>query len=195
MHLTQRTIAERRSWKAFLSAVRLQFPMQEVSMMNRIHSVRGFALGVCLASVLAVLGSASSASAQQGKYVTQASARLSKLVDAGNTDGYSLPNNSFSLGGGWLKKLIRHNDKWVSYLQRQPHGRQEISLPGHRRRRRQGHRSARHGFERTTRSPRTTARPWTRSSTSRQRRLASTACRFGCMIPGEILNLAFASPP
>jgi hypothetical protein len=112
MHLSQGTIAEHRSWKAFLSAVRLHFPLQEVSMMTRLFSVRGFALGVCLVSVLAVLGSASSASAQlkQGKYVTQASARLAKLVDAGNGDGFSLHNNSFSLGGGWLKK---NQDTWT----------------------------------------------------------------------------------
>jgi hypothetical protein len=79
--------------------------------MNRIFSVRGFSLGVCLVSVLAVLGSASSARAQlkQGKYITQASTRLAKLVDAGNADGFSLHNNSFSLGGGWLKK----SEKWI----------------------------------------------------------------------------------
>jgi hypothetical protein len=81
-------------------------------MMNRVFSVRGFALGVCLVSVLAVLGSANRASAQlkQGKYITQASTRLAKLVDAGNEAGFSLHNNSFSLGGGWLKK---NQDKWT----------------------------------------------------------------------------------
>jgi hypothetical protein len=79
--------------------------------MNRVFSVRGFALGVCLVSVLAVLGSANRASAQikQGKYITQASARLAELVDAGNKAGYSLHNNAFTLGGGWLKK----SEEWV----------------------------------------------------------------------------------
>jgi len=68
-----------------------------------------FVVGACLASLLALVG-ASSANAQQGVFITQASARLSKLVDKGNTDGYSLQSNSFSIGGGWLKK----GDAWVS---------------------------------------------------------------------------------
>jgi hypothetical protein len=78
--------------------------------MTRVFTMRGFSLGVCLMSVLAVLGGADRASAQQGKYVTQASTRLAKLIDAGNTDGFSLADNSFSLGGGWLKKS--QND-WI----------------------------------------------------------------------------------
>ena len=49
------------------------------------------------------------ASAQQGVYVTQAAARLSKLVDKANKDGYELQDNSFSIGGGWLKK----SNDWV----------------------------------------------------------------------------------
>jgi hypothetical protein len=107
-----RKIAEHRVWKALLSAARLLFPLQEVAVKNRLFSVRGYAVGICLVSVLAVTGSDERATAQmkQGKYVTQASARLAKLIDAGNTDGYSLHNNSFSLGGGWLKK---NQDAWV----------------------------------------------------------------------------------
>ncbi|HZZ78690.1 MAG TPA: hypothetical protein VFE62_09235 [Gemmataceae bacterium] len=69
-----------------------------------------FLLGVCLSGVVAFLGTASTSHAQQGQYVTQAAARLSKLIDAGNNAGYSLQNNSFSLGGGWLKK----SESWVA---------------------------------------------------------------------------------
>jgi hypothetical protein len=43
-------------------------------------------------------------SAQQGVFITQASARLNKLIDAANTDGYKLKDNSFSIGGGWIKQ-------------------------------------------------------------------------------------------
>ena len=72
-------------------------------------------LGVCLLSVLAVLDAARVPPAaprlKQGKYISQASAHLAKLVDAGNADGFSLHNNSFSLGGGWLKKS---QDGWVA---------------------------------------------------------------------------------
>ena len=45
----------------------------------------------------------------QGKYVNSASARLTRLVDAANKDGYKLSNNSFSIGGGWLKQ----NTDWT----------------------------------------------------------------------------------
>jgi hypothetical protein len=69
-----------------------------------------FTLGVCAASALALVVSASQASAQQGVYVTQTAARLSKLIDAGNKDGYALANNSFSIGGGWLKQSKKN---WV----------------------------------------------------------------------------------
>jgi hypothetical protein len=80
-------------------------------MKNLFLSARArFTLGVCLASVVALLISETRASAQQGVFITQASARLSKLVDKGNDDGYKLQNNSFSIGGGWLKK----SNKWVA---------------------------------------------------------------------------------
>ena len=38
----------------------------------------------------------------QGKYVNSAAARLVKLVNLANNDGYQLQNNSFSIGGGWI---------------------------------------------------------------------------------------------
>jgi hypothetical protein len=65
---------------------------------------------VGLASLATLLSGANRASAQQGPYITQASARLGKLVDKGNDDGYNLHNNSFSIGGGWLKK----SKEWVA---------------------------------------------------------------------------------
>jgi hypothetical protein len=65
-----------------------------------------FALGVCLVSLLTVLAAEERAAAQEGQgvYITQASARLTKLIDSSNKVGYSLQNNSFSIGGGWLKQ-------------------------------------------------------------------------------------------
>src|SRR4051794_22682647 len=74
------------------------------------------ALVVGLVSVTALFVGASSASAQQGAYVTQASARLAKLVDKGNDDGFNLQKNSFSVGGGWLKK----SSEWVGIYTVQP---------------------------------------------------------------------------
>ena len=44
------------------------------------------------------------ASAQQGKYVAEAANRLTKLIDTGNKAGYVLSENTFSIGGGWLKQ-------------------------------------------------------------------------------------------
>ena len=43
----------------------------------------------------------------QGQYVTEAAARLSKLIAAANKDGYILQDNNFSIGGGWLKQSQR----------------------------------------------------------------------------------------
>jgi hypothetical protein len=48
---------------------------------------------------------------KQGIYITQASARLTKLIDKANGDGYKLDDNSFSIGGGWL---AQSTTKWVS---------------------------------------------------------------------------------
>lgn len=68
------------------------------------------AMVIGLISAAALVVAANRAHAQQGKWVTQASGRLSKLIDAANKDGYELQNNAFSLGGGWLKKT--QND-WI----------------------------------------------------------------------------------
>ncbi len=70
-------------------------------------SVRGrFVLGAVLMSTLVVLSPGNSATAQQGQgqYVTQAAARLGKLIVRANQDGYVLQDNNFSIGGGWLKQ-------------------------------------------------------------------------------------------
>ena len=80
-------------------------------MKNLLWSSRGrFVVGVCLASVLAVLVSDNRASAQQGHYITEASASLTKLIDAGNKAGFALQDNTFSIGGGWLKQSTTN---WV----------------------------------------------------------------------------------
>lgn len=47
----------------------------------------------------------------QGPYVTQATQRLVKLIAKANADGYLLTNNSFSIGGGWIKYDPKN---WVS---------------------------------------------------------------------------------
>lgn len=62
-------------------------------------------------SLVAMLLVATAAQAQQGKYLNSASARLIKLVDRANEDGYKFQNDSFSLGGGWLKQ---GTDRWVT---------------------------------------------------------------------------------
>src|ERR1043165_8607641 len=71
-----------------------------------------FKLGTLLATVLTLL-SADRASAQDGpgKYITEASARLIKLVNNAHANGYRLQNNSFSLGGGWL---TQGQNNWVA---------------------------------------------------------------------------------
>src|SRR5205823_3040850 len=63
-----------------------------------------FALGALLAAALVLLGPAPRASAQegQGKFLTQATQRLIKLIAKANEDGFVLANNQFSIGGGWL---------------------------------------------------------------------------------------------
>jgi len=65
-----------------------------------------FALIACLAGLLTVLVGENRASAQegQGKYITEATVRLIKLVNQGNGDGFKLQDNSFSIGGGWLRQ-------------------------------------------------------------------------------------------
>ena len=66
--------------------------------------------GACLLTVLVGAGRAD-AQQGQGVYVTQAAARLTKLIDAANKDGYHLRDNSFSIGGGWLKQS---QTEWIA---------------------------------------------------------------------------------
>jgi hypothetical protein len=70
------------------------------------------ALGVFFTTMLTGLAADNPAVAQdgQGKYITEATVRLIKLVDSANRDGYALQTNSFSIGGGWLKQS---QDTWV----------------------------------------------------------------------------------
>ena len=80
--------------------------------MKKQWSVRGL-WGVCLVSMLALPMAGSRLAAQeegQGVYITQASARLTKLVDVGNKKGYGFLLDGFSIGGGWLKQS---QTKWV----------------------------------------------------------------------------------
>src|SRR5438094_2133978 len=67
---------------------------------------RGVAIGACVLGFLTLSAGTSRVDAQEGQgvYVTQAAARLTKLIDAGNKAGYGLQDNSFSIGGGWLKQ-------------------------------------------------------------------------------------------
>lgn len=60
----------------------------------------------CLAGLLTVHVGADRACAQegQGKYITEATVRLIKQVDTANAAGFKLQDNTFSIGGGWLKK-------------------------------------------------------------------------------------------
>jgi len=78
--------------------------------MNRLYSVSRVSLGVCLASLVVLLVNTTSARAQQGKYVEQASANLVKLINSANADGYRLRENSLSIGGGWLKQST---SEWI----------------------------------------------------------------------------------
>lgn len=76
--------------------------------------VRGrFALGVLLVSTLVVAAPGNSATAQQGQgqYLTEAAARLGKLIAQANRDGYEFQDNNFSIGGGWLKQST---ENWVA---------------------------------------------------------------------------------
>jgi len=70
----------------------------------KLPEVRRLLLRVSVVAVGLLLLDAPRASAQQGKYVEQASANLVKLINAANADGYRLRENSLSIGGGWLKQ-------------------------------------------------------------------------------------------
>lgn len=70
----------------------------------------------CICSVVIVtivlpIGQVSAQVPSQGKYITEATSRLTKLIDQSNAQGYTLGNDVFSIGGGWLKQ---GNDNWVA---------------------------------------------------------------------------------
>jgi len=99
--------------KDTLSKNRHRCQLEGVPMKQQWLSRNGqFVLGVCLASLLTVLATETRVSAQdgQGKYITEATVRLTKLVNAANGAGYILQDNSFSIGGGWLKQSTAN---WV----------------------------------------------------------------------------------
>jgi hypothetical protein len=71
---------------------------------------------VGLASTLLVLLPGARATAQegsQGPFLTEAAARLGKLIAKANKDGFIFDENKFSVGGGWLKAGA-NDDSWVS---------------------------------------------------------------------------------
>ena len=71
-----------------------------------------FALMACAAGLVAMLAGSGSVSAQknQGRFITEASERLVKLINKANNAGYTLQNDKFSIGGGWIKQS---KEKWV----------------------------------------------------------------------------------
>ena len=75
-------------------------------MSNQGFAPRHLAFGALLVALVATFGSGAQVTGQehQGKYVVEASERLSKIVQRGNADGYKLTDNNFSIGGGWLKQ-------------------------------------------------------------------------------------------
>jgi hypothetical protein len=81
-------------------------------MKNSLSSHGRFAFSVALASVLSffVIGNRADAQQNQGVFVAQASARLTELVNAANKAGYALEDDSFSVGGGWVKQSTKN---WV----------------------------------------------------------------------------------
>lgn len=75
------------------------------------HSKPGPPVATAPPAILAVPpANAPAAVEEQGKYVNSASARLVKLVNVGNKDGFKLANDTFSIGGGWL----RRSTKWTA---------------------------------------------------------------------------------
>ena len=76
--------------------------------------VRGrFAFGTLVVLSLIAVAPGQTALAQQpnqGKYLTEASTRLSKLIAQAHKDGFILQDNNFSIGGGWIKQS---QDTWV----------------------------------------------------------------------------------
>src|SRR5262245_50727275 len=80
---------------------------------------RGVVFGMCLAVALTIGGNRTLA--QQGKFVEQSTARLVPLIDKGNRDGYSLHDNTFSAGGGWLKQSTTWVDLYTVTLEKGRH--------------------------------------------------------------------------
>lgn len=76
-----------------------------------------FVLGALVAGLLTLSVGENRAQAQQGKYVTEASARLIKLINNANGNGYKLHDNTFSIGGGWLKQSNTWVDLFTMNLQ------------------------------------------------------------------------------
>ncbi len=74
-----------------------------------------FAFGAVVLFGMALLLPGRTATAQdktgQGKYLTEASARLGKLIGTANQAGYVFYNNQFSVGGGWLQQ---GENNWVN---------------------------------------------------------------------------------
>lgn len=76
-------------------------------MKTKLISVRwSFAIGVFLFTLFVVWTNenARGQNAAQGKYIIEATARLTKHVNIANQAGYNLDVNTFSIGGGWLKQ-------------------------------------------------------------------------------------------
>src|SRR4051794_36478421 len=69
------------------------------------------ALAASLVTVLAAGSTQGQGKDNQGKYVTEASIRLVKLIGKANNDGFVLDADRFSIGGGWIKQS---KTNWVN---------------------------------------------------------------------------------
>jgi hypothetical protein len=65
---------------------------------------------VVFSLVVVVPGFTPAQQGAQGQYLTEASARLGKLIAEANKQGYIFQDNVFSIGGGWLKQ---DQNTWV----------------------------------------------------------------------------------
>lgn len=67
---------------------------------------------LCLFGAAVLLAGPTRGAAQegQGKYITEATVRLTRLIGSANKDGYELPNDTLAVGGGWLTKNTK---TWV----------------------------------------------------------------------------------
>lgn len=85
--------------------------MHKTLLFRSLHTLfAGAVLLACLA-LPGVSGQAQGQGVQQGKYFTEASALLIKLINQSNGQGYKMPDNTFSIGGGWLNQGTQN---WVS---------------------------------------------------------------------------------